>query len=106
MEAFDWGGPAHMECKPFTPEELERMWFHYSRTLLDALAEGVVLHDEGGWATMTARFGEAQSRGILERRGTAWEWHREREPADSPRLKEERRLRETWRARGDCPIAK
>lgn len=75
-----------MEPKPFTPDELEDLWFHYGRTLLDPLYEGVVLVDRGGWSEYRRRFDEVVKRGILERQNGAWVWHKDREPSDSPRL--------------------
>lgn len=81
-----------MEAKPYTPEELAQEWFHYGRTLLDPLYEGVVVLDRGGWSAYQRRFAETMENGILEHDGPMWIWHREREPADSPRLAEDRRL--------------
>jgi predicted nucleotidyltransferase len=73
------------EPKVFTREELEDLWFHYARTLLDPLYEGIVLVDQGGWKEYQRRFAEVMDAGILRREGTAWVWISEREPMDSPR---------------------
>jgi len=81
-----------VEAKPFTPSELGKMWFKYKRMMLDPLYEGIVLLDNGAWKHYQEAFKSVMERGILEREGTAWIWHKEREPADSPLLAEDRRL--------------
>jgi len=75
-----------VEAKPFTPSEIEDLWMHYARTLLDAMYEGVVLLDSENWSVLRKRYDDAVQNGILERRGTMWVWHRELEPVGSRRL--------------------
>lgn len=87
-----------MEPKPFTPAQIEQLWFHYHRMLLDPLYEGVVLRDDGTFAAHQARFEETRQRGIIERQGRSWLWHQDREPAESPRHEAKRRDTERLRA--------
>jgi len=82
---FSNGDFPRVEAKAFTPSEIEGLWLHYGRTLIDALYEGIPLVDRGGWAELRQRFSGVMDQGILERRGRAWVWHRELEPVDSPR---------------------
>lgn len=75
-----------VEAIPLTPGELEDLWYRYGRTLLDAAVEGIPVHGAAAWAPWRARVEKAMREGILERQGTMWIWHRDREPEDSGRL--------------------
>lgn len=101
-EAFE-DSDLYIEAKIFSPEELDRLWFQYARTLIDALAEGHPLFDRGGWARRQSAYRATLEAGVLEREGRNWIWHKDREPSDSPRLAEDRRLREAFSLTVRCP---
>lgn len=87
LEEFNhWDEFPQMEAKALTPSEIDSLWWHLGRTLLDPLYEGIVLLDRGPWAEMRERYERILATGALCRSGTAWEWHRELDPDLEERL--------------------
>lgn len=80
LEEFVADGCGEVEAKPLTPSEVDNLWWHLGRTLLDPLYEGIVLRDQGPWGHWRTRFKKLMDSGILERDRGMWIWHRKLDP--------------------------
>jgi len=56
----------------YTSEEAESMLEDYNPLMLDALKDGIVIHDEGEWALLKDRFNEMLREGILIPKENGW----------------------------------
>jgi predicted nucleotidyltransferase len=56
----------------YTTEEVKRMLRSFNMLILDALKDGIVIHDKGFWSTLKGEFDEMLRSGILMPKENGW----------------------------------
>lgn len=72
---YEYGLLAERRVEPFVyaPSEIERMFSELHPTLLEALNDGMVLYDRGGWRKLKEQFDRLLRDGVVRRSELGWQ---------------------------------